>query len=391
MELFDEIERNETRPRNESEPTFTYWNLSARKPVEALRRIIQNWFDSYPVDSQKDLRARLRSPVDSQHQAAFWELYLHELLTGMGYSLEAHPTVAGSSNRPDFLAFDRNGPTFYLEATVAGFPPQKVAAAGSRLEEVLDLINKLEDPNFLLQVEYSGLPNTPPPVRALRRSLEEWLRTLDVNYVKTAWRDGDYDKLPVYNWSHDGLTLSFSPIPKSRSYSGDRAIGIVGGEAHWLTTDGDIRAAVLRKASRYGDPSLPMIIAVDFVGDHCDDIDINNALFGSEAFQVVRRSDGQYDLGSGHRLPNGIWFGKSGPRNRRVSAVLIGNLVNPYEVGTTTPLLVHNPYLEDRLDLSSYPLPQSVPDKANQTMRRIEGRSASEFLRLPSPWPPPTD
>ena len=76
--LFDEIERTETRPKKEREPTFVYWNASARKSVETLRSFVQEWFDSYPADAQKDLWARFRSAIDSQHQAAFWEIYLHE-------------------------------------------------------------------------------------------------------------------------------------------------------------------------------------------------------------------------------------------------------------------------------------------------------------------------
>jgi hypothetical protein len=390
LRLFDEIARTETRPRKEMEPTFPYWNLSARKPVDVLRGMVQVWFDSYPDEAKKDLRARFRSPIDSQHEAAFWELYLHELFTGIGYTLEVHPSVADSLNHPDFLVLDER-PCFYLEATVAGLPSQEDAGAEARLREVFDLVNKLETPNFFLEVQHSGLPSTPPPARRLRKDLEDWLKTLDIEFIKGAWRDGGYDRVPAFQWSHDGLTLSFSPIPKSPSNSGGRIIAITAGDAHRLATDEDIRSAVERKAGKYGEPRLPTVIAVNYLGYHCDDFDINSALFGSEAVQVVRLQDGSYDWGSGHRLPNGVWFGKNGPRNRDVSAVIVGNLANPYGAGTTTPLLVHNPYLENPVNLSTYPLPQSVPDHATKTMRKIDGRSASKFLRLPSPWPPSYD
>lgn len=391
MRLFDEIERTETRPRNEREPTFDYWNISARKPVEVLRDIVQEWFDSYPADAQKDLRARFRSPIDSQHQAAFWELYLHELFSGMGYALEVHPMVAGTSNHPDYLVTVGGEPFFYLEATVAGLPSDRDAGAEARLREVFDLVNKLESPHFFLEAQYYGSPNKPPPVQRLRKKLEKWLATLDVDFMRRAWGDGTYDSLPTFRWSHSGLTLMFRPIPKSRPAEGQRAIAITAGEAHLLTADGDIRAAAEKKASKYGKLSLPMVIAVNYVGDHCDDIDINNALFGREAFAVAKRSDGSYDWGSRHRLPDGFWFGKKGPRNINVSAVLVGNELNAYSAGTSTPQLIHNPYLDNMLALPFYPLPQSVPEKTTQTMRRINGKGAKEFLRLPSTWPPSPD
>lgn len=52
-----------------------------------------------------------------------------------------------------------------------------------------------------------------------------------------------------------------------------------------------------------------------------------------------------------------------------------------------TPLLIHSPYSTHRLVLE-YPLPESIPDDSTKTMKRKEGRSAREFLRLPDPWPP---
>jgi hypothetical protein len=391
LRLFDEIERTETRPRKEREPTFDYWNTSARKAVGLLRSIIQEWFGSYPADAQKDLWARFRSPIDSQHQSAFWELYLHELFLGMGYALEVHPTIAGTANRPDYLVTAGREPVFYLEATVAGLPSQENAGAEARLREVFDLVNKLENPDFYLEVEHTGLPNTPPPVRGLRKDLEKWLKSLDVDPIRGAWRDGAFDKLPSLRRSHNGLTLTFRPIPKSRSAQGERAIAIAAGDAHLLTADEDIRASAESKAGKYGELTLPIVIAVNYAGDHCDDFDISNALFGRETLKVAKRSDGSYDWGPGRRLPDGFWFGKNGPRNLNVSAILIANDVNAYSAGTTTPQLIRNPYLDKMLALPFYLLPQLVPDQATRTMKRIEGKEAKEFLRLPSTWPPPPD
>lgn len=391
MRLFDEVARIETRPRREREPTFQYWNLSARESVDALRRTVEAWFDRFPDEAKKDLRARFRSPTDSQHEAAFWEIYLHELFTGMGYKLEAHPVLPDSSNHPDYLVQDGRKPCFYLEATVAGLQSTENAGAEARLREVFDLVNKLVDPNFFLEVHHKGFPNTPPPVRGLRAELEQWLKTLDVDSIRSMWRSSDFESMPTFQWTHGGLTLAFSPIPRSTDMSSGRAIAITAGEPHQLTADEDIRASVEGKANKYGELSLPIVIAVNFIGDHCDETDINNALFGSEAIRVIERSDGKHEWAPVGRKPNGAWFGKRGPRNQNLSAVLIANQINPYTAGTTTPILFHNPYTKSPLNLSRYPLPQSVPDKANRTMQKIGGRSATEFIRLPSPWPPAPD
>jgi hypothetical protein len=387
MFLFDNVERTEVRPKYEREPIYVYYNSSARRLIAAVRDVLQQWFDAYPAAAKKDLLARFRSPIDAQHKSAFWELYLHELFTRMRYRLRTHPTIKGSSNHPDFLAADDGEPKFYLEAIVAGLPSTKDAGAEARLSEVFDLINKMQTPDYFLELQYRGSPNTPPAVGKLRKSLTKWLRSLDFVEIEAACRAGNFDMLPKFEWKHDGLTLFFSPIPKSVKTRGNtdaRSIGITMGEGHLLTTDEDIRDAIEQKSKKYGELSLPLVVAINIVSEHCDDIDINNALFGSEAVQFTRKPDGSIDSGTGVRQLNGVWFGKKGARNRNVSAVLIGCQLDPYKAGAITPQLIHNPYAENPLALPSYPLPQSVPDHTTSTMQKKDGRKACEFLRLPT-------
>jgi hypothetical protein len=392
--LFDNVERTEVRPKREREPIYDYYNLSARRLIATLRELLQKWFDAYPASGKKDLNARLRSRIDAQHKSAFWELYLHELFTRMKYRLTAHPVVNGSSNHPDFLVSEAGRSKFYLEAIVAGLPAAQDAGAEARLSEVVDLINRMQTRDYFLELQYRGSPETPPPVGKLRKALTHWLRSLDLKAIDAAYQAGNFDLVPKFEWSHEGLTLFFSPIPKSAKTQGTtdtRSIGIIMGEPHLLRTDEDIRQVIERKAKKYGKLSLPLVIAVNVVSEHCDEIDINNALFGSEAIEFTQRPDGSIGGGVDVREPNGIWFGKKGARNRNVSAVLIGCQIDPYKAGVATPELIHNPYAENALNLSDFPLPQSVADDTTATMKKKTGRKASEFLRLPTPWPPDYD
>jgi hypothetical protein len=109
--LFENVQRMEVRPKREREPIYDYYSSSARRPIAALRSLLQNWFDAYPASGRKDLLARFRSRIDGQHKSAVWELYLHELFTRMKYRLRVHPEVAGSTNHPDFLASEAGRPT----------------------------------------------------------------------------------------------------------------------------------------------------------------------------------------------------------------------------------------------------------------------------------------
>ena len=102
------------------------------------------------------------------------------------------------------------------------------------------------------------------------------------------------------------------------------------GEAQWLRTDEDIRDAVEVKAKKYGELSLPLVVAVNVKSEHCDNVDVNNALFGDETIELTPLPDKSHLAKLGQRRPNGIWLGSAGPRNRLVSAILIGCDITVY-------------------------------------------------------------
>ncbi len=109
MPLFDDAVRTERRPRYENESVFDYLNSSARPGSAAVRLLMENWFDEYPIRHAPDIRTRFRSRTAVDHQGAFWELYLHTLLRRMGYDVEPHPPVPGVTSHPDFLARGATG------------------------------------------------------------------------------------------------------------------------------------------------------------------------------------------------------------------------------------------------------------------------------------------
>ncbi len=393
--LFDEIERTETRPKRDRESIFAYLNSSARVPIAAAREVFELWFNAYPESGRADLYARVRSPIDAQHKSAFWELYLHELFSRLGFVLEPHPKIEGSANHPDFLVKEGNKAIFYLEGILAGLPSMKDAGAEARLAEVFDLVNSTKISEWFLWVEYRGYPQHPPSVKELRKQLDSWLASLDVKAVDATLKAQEWDCLPKYEWECEGLTLTFTPCPKSpKAMNADsQAIGLRGpASGTLLATDRDIRRAIGAKSKKYGTLNLPLVVAVNVVSEHCDDIDINNALFGTEQFGYGVNAEDSLELKMLERRRDGVWFGPKGARNQAVSAVLIGNRVEIYNCADAgkTPWLIHNPYPTHQLRLQ-YPLPESVPEEKTRTMRRKSGRDAKEFLRLLGAWPPALD
>jgi hypothetical protein len=390
MPLFDDGTRTEMRVKLEMESSFDYLNKSARPAVEAFRERTEDWFQRFPRSGQIDLRARFRSPIEVQHQGAFFELYVHELVRRNGFGLEVHPEISGTRHHPDFLVSSDQNARFYLEATVAGVPSLDEQSAEARVAQVYDSLNSLDSPTFFLRVQVRGAPNSPPPTRGLRRELTAWLARLDPDEIGEFYRLQNYDDLPAYEWEHDGWMVTFTPIAKSvdaRGREGIRPIGVIMPEARSLNTHGDLKEAIERKSKKYGNLDLPYVVAANLFAMHCDNVDVMNGLFGQETTVFTQLADGTYRAESGSREPNGVWFGRRGPRNTLVSAVLVVANLSPWSMSAVTPELFLNPWALNMLDASGWSLPQCIPDLSLGRVEHRPGDCAGDVLGLPNPWP----
>ena len=390
MRLFDDLVRTDQTAKTYTESTYAYYNRSARPGVAAMRDLLEQWFAIFPITGQGHIRGHFRSPIENQHQAAFFELYLHELLVRLGFAVELHPPAESVATHPDYLASRNGKPAFYVEATLAGVPSAAAQAAGSRTAVVYDAINTMDSPNFFIGVEVRGAPATPPPARRMRNDVAAWLSTLDLDLVRAL--DDDRNEVPTLRWTHDGWSVVFRPIPKGpkfRAKPGVRPIGVHMSEPGWLNTQGDIKDAIEKKSSRYGNLGLPYLIALNVLSLHCDRTDVLNVLFGDETTLVSEKPDGTLAVEAGERRRNGALFGPTGPRRQIVSAVLVVSNLNPWSMGVDTPRLYHNPWAQNVLSSSHWDLPQYVPDHPNHCMTLKAGRSAAEVLGLPMPWPIP--
>lgn len=118
MPVFEQGPRIDLRPPAPKETAFAYLNRRAGAEADAARARIEDWLERYP--EPEALAARLRSPLDDQHRAAFFELLLHQLLLTLGHRIEAiEPKLAHTWKSPDFLVESAEGHRFYLEGVSA--------------------------------------------------------------------------------------------------------------------------------------------------------------------------------------------------------------------------------------------------------------------------------
>jgi hypothetical protein len=104
MRLFDETQRTDSSLGKRTETLFRGLNRVARPEFDAVRSLLESWFERFSDAGKKQLRGDFRATEPRQSLGAFWELYVHEIHRRLGYELERDPELADTSRRPDFLA-----------------------------------------------------------------------------------------------------------------------------------------------------------------------------------------------------------------------------------------------------------------------------------------------
>jgi hypothetical protein len=390
MPLFDELERDDCESARYAEPSFSYLNRTARIEFARIRRVLEEWFSHYPTSGQTELRARFRSDIDPQHQAAFFELFLHELIIRLGCQVTLHPAVPDGSRTPDFLAESLNGERFYIEATVATDESAAEAGARARMNAVYDVLDRsIDSSDFFLWLVVKGEPATPPPASRLASFLTDRLAELDPDEVARLYESKGTDAIPRWHFERDRWRIEFRAIPKkpeARDKPGVRPIGMRSTEYRWVDHRTAIRDSIIKKAGRYGELDLPYVVAVNAI-KLVDEIDIMEALFGKEQYIVAVSGNGPSEPVQAEmsRLADGAWISQQGPRYTRVSGVLLATRLSPWNIPRAYLCFYHNPWAQKPYQSALTRLPQAVPRDGR--MRRVEGESVSAILGLAPSWP----
>jgi hypothetical protein len=342
---------------------------------------LDRWYGRYP-DESGDLRERFRNPDPRQHYAAWWELYLHELLTRLGFLLTVHPGLPESSHRPDFLV-ERDGESFYLEAATvfSGIEGESERNRGLELA-VLDIINTLDASAFFVHVRFEQVGSSMPRRGAITGPIQSWLAGLDPDEVATR----DALELPTTRISYRDWELDLRAQARPTEFRGlpsNRLVGVHGAYAGFVNHRTQLLRSLERKKRQCGTPDRPLVIALLAVSGFVDDREITSVLFGSEGVQVSRATRGASDI----RFPDGLWVGRRGPASKKVSAVLVGVGLTPERCAQVAPTVWHHYApthdLDARLPFATEKVVGGVLVHENQSM------PPNELLGLPPDWPGP--
>ncbi len=326
---------------------------------------------------------RIRTTKNDSFQAATFELILHALLKGLGCTVTVEPEVPNESGkRPDFLVVTPQGDSVYVEATLAFADSPEERAMERRINGIYDALEKIDSPNFSVNVWVRATSVSGPSETKLRRHVVEWLATLDPDAVfqrVIATHCGSFSEY------HDGewiISLEAWGRPPERRGLGQRVVGMRHGNVGVKNDWGPIRKAIKKKGSRYDILPHPLLVAVNVYGFWLDRNDEMQALFGQE--QVVFHKTDQGATPIVQRAPDGVWLGQF----TRVSGTWIFDVVGPWTVARRDkhkPTVYFNPWAAKPLPSLFTTVHHAVA--SGNEMRWTEGLLPGDILHLPPDWP----
>lgn len=383
--LFSEITRSDHTPKRATETDFAFLDRCAWPAADKVRTLLEGCLANYYEAEKAELIARLRSG-DSRHFASgTFELFLHEYLLRLGFSLTPHPELPnGSAKRPDFLVRGPDGEQLYVEAICASDDDGRDIAAEARKAVALQALDAAYHANFMVAVDSTGEPVTQPSGKRLAAEVVRWLDTLDADRVIVDSAD-NYDTLPEYHWQHGAWQVRLRAIPLKPEARGlqRRLVGMRSFGAGWIDGWTPIRDAILAKARRYGELDLPLVVAVNVDTFNLDPIDESQALFGQEQYV--------FTVGANHgeprftRAPNGAWRGPSGPRGRRCSGAWLFSNISPYTLARRRHTLYLNPWANLQVPTSFLRMPHALV--VDEQIHQVNGVTFRDAFELDEQWP----
>ena len=345
MKLFDDTKLNSISSSSQVRGSkFAYVNQDfSCSDNSAIRRRCASWFLRIPEYAKAHLRESFRSKDDSQHNGAFFELFLHQLFTELGCEAEFQPSVRGKT--PDFLLNGKDAP-FIVEATVAGAASNPLDL-GPNEQKVLDDLNKLHSSHFYLLYDVENTPNTmlsrtTPSAKYITNKVKKLLADNDPNDVRSIVENFGRRAAPSQKieWQDGSMTVWLSPRPAYQGSESDNQSIVLGRmNAKRIDPISSVREALTDKAKAYNKLGVPLIVAVNAANPffHSDECELN-VLWGDLSVQYEMREN---DRTRHVRRDNGFW---SSETSRSTAGVLVfrnADILNMFQASATLHISPH--------------------------------------------------
>ena len=358
LRLFDQFVRNDHRPAYRSEPDYEFLNQAAWPAYENIRKVLERWFADYPASHKDDLRARF-CKGDHNHAAAYFELYLHEVLSRLELSPEVHPDPESGKGCPDFAIACAKRSRCYLEANVV-FKPRwdSDGPLENELLNAIDAVAETQPTQIGVAVSTKGILRRSHQKDPIRRQVREWLDSIDSIGVSATDRYHN----PRLRIRRDDWVAELVAIPLSHP---SRRLIHMGPTKPGFSNEGPSLAKSLKsKVKRYGTLDRPLILAINTNNVFTSGQDEHEALLGTR---------------------DGIWRIDSSARYQRLQGVLFFRGLFPSNMHSVVSHLYVNPNAQ--ADIPEELLKLNSMWYRNGKWQSKKGMSLGEILELPEDWP----
>lgn len=378
--LFDSIKRTDLDYKAEAENLFCYLNRSARPEMAAVRNLLCQLVENYPLDEQSQIISRLRSGNHIEFKSTTFELIIYKILKTLKFEIITHPNLPnGSSKKPDFLVKTPTGDEFYVEAVLASHENGDDIGLKKQKMKLIESLNELTNTNFFISISEEGKFEKLPSSKILKKKISDWLNSLD--YDQVVYKTNSTTNYPVLEWKHEDWHVVFEAIPKIINDKNHRIIASVFPEGSIIDASSAIKSAIKNKSNRYGQNlDKPLIIAVNVDLMICDNIDEMDALFGKEttSYNILDRTILH------HRMSDGVWGTNKNPKYTRNGAAWIFNDISILNIPSRQHKLYINPWSQFTLPLDLYQLPHF--EVVDSELKYSTGLSLPDIFALEINW-----
>lgn len=378
--LFDSIERTYLEAAKHNENTYDYYNISARTDITKVRDALEGWFSRYPKEEKKELMSRFKKDFDS----AFYELFLYELFSKLGYKIIIHPDLRSSPKKPDFL-ISKDDLEIYVEAKVVKNKTKEQEAFERKINEFYDNLNKLNSENFLLHIEsFNILTQKQPSTKGIITHIEQELKKINPDILSAEIDKDGVDKLPVIEYNNGDIHIIIKPIPviPSARKEKKRPIGMYPIETFWGGGEESLKDSIEKKAKRYGKLDKPFIVCMNSLDIMTSGkIDVDNAIWGSLAWSWSTNPDDRDEKWI--RQLDGVFLDKKGARLKNLTGVFVSKIC-PHNIPVANYWFYEHPFSENKMDFNEIGLKFNYVEKGH--IMDNTGDDLDAILEISKDW-----
>ena len=391
MKLFPDAPRTDPQPIRAHESDYGFFQRVDDPACGRIRDLFNDWFERFAetqdAKATKDLRNRFRAKQSGQFLGAFWELYLHELFSRLGFDAQVHPDSAKGDTHPDFL-MTRGAERFYVEAVMPtpGVSPSDNQPAS--VATVTEYVNEAFRRQFRLRLRHIIPGENVPRRKAVTRAVGDWLDSLDwANAWKGEVETSIYEETELH--IGDGWQIALTAIPLDPSLQSDQVRPMIfshPGGTGWPDALGEaVLPQLIEKTSKYGELDAPLIVAMWVVDAFANPETAPLALFGSwfEVGEGTHRTG--LELSTDRK---GLWTPGAKTRGRGCGVIAANSFGFGYPaVARVLPRYWSNPWSDRPLEVE-LPFPTStVSDDERTVVNSPASVSPSSLFELPEDWP----